>query len=140
MKRTIDRRIEFMGRYYSPVSQDINDDPREFNTYCYLIQYDGINYTVFISEHNDRDLYVPVVKSGVITLTEFLSATNVAPPNYALGLGCKISEIDDEVTNLIVNYNRHTLLAFDGMEKLKDSITKNGGGSFLFSDFFGDVI
>lgn len=139
MKKRLDPRIEFMGNYYNPIHEQHSPDPLGFNHYLYDIPYNGKTYSVVISEQNNSNLYIPVVKDEQISLHQFLTATDVAPPNYALGLGCDVEEIDDEVINLIINYRRYTLLSFGGIQKIMDESVRNGSGKFLFSDiFYGD--
>jgi hypothetical protein len=52
-------------------------------------------------------LYIPCVKDEKINIKYLLKSNNVAPPNFALGLGIGISEVDEEVSDLIIDYDRH---------------------------------
>ena len=137
MKRTLDVNITFLGNDYEPMDVTLSPDPLGFNDYIYQIPYNGKTYTVIVSVQKNRNCFAAIVKDEIITLRQFHQATNIAPPNYALGLPVDDDEVDESVADLIVNYRRHTLLSFGGIQKMMETSINNGGhGEFLFSEIF----
>ena len=110
MKQRFDYEIRIFGETLKPIESKTGKY-KSINIVTEDVLYqitdsDNQLWSVVLSRIGDPKYWAASVYKGKITLTEFKNHKHIAPPDFNISFACEISEIDQEVEDLITNFSR----------------------------------